>query len=202
MHSAASGAPDLATCLVRSKFNGRFSEHWTRPTPSTQRPMHSSKQPETTFAHRMRPTVGQRMALRPVHTRVRRSCWRHVAIRRMNSTTLASGAATPERPMLGSSEVVARRIHRTRGQRPMLWEPASGAPEASVRCTKNCEEHFRKFAESYLASSTGGREGPKPISSAQTLPPLQMCQHQQVFTTLCTCVSIFTIIFSKKLAPQ
>jgi hypothetical protein len=136
-HSAASGAPDLATCLARSKFNGRFSEHWTRPTPSTQHPMHSSKQPETIFAHRMRPTVGQRTPLRPVHTRVRRSCWRHVAIRRMNNTTLASGAATPERPMLGSSEVAARRIHRTRGQRPMLWEPASGAPEASVWCSQS-----------------------------------------------------------------
>jgi hypothetical protein len=37
-HSAASGAPDLATCLVRLKFNGRFSEHRTRPTPSTQSP--------------------------------------------------------------------------------------------------------------------------------------------------------------------
>jgi hypothetical protein len=36
MHSAASGAPDLATCLTRSKFNSRFSEHRTRPTPSTQ----------------------------------------------------------------------------------------------------------------------------------------------------------------------
>jgi hypothetical protein len=37
-HSAASGVSDLATCLARSKFNGRFSEHRTRPTPSTQRP--------------------------------------------------------------------------------------------------------------------------------------------------------------------
>jgi hypothetical protein len=36
MHSAAFGAPDLATCLARSKFNGRFSEHRTCPTPSTQ----------------------------------------------------------------------------------------------------------------------------------------------------------------------
>jgi hypothetical protein len=33
-HSAASGAPDLATCFARSKFNGRFSEHRTRPTLS------------------------------------------------------------------------------------------------------------------------------------------------------------------------
>jgi hypothetical protein len=32
--------------------------------------------------------------------------------------------------------------------------------------------------------------------------PSQMCQHQQVFTTLCTCVSIFTIIFSMELATQ
>jgi hypothetical protein len=37
-HSAAFGAPDLATCLAHSKFNDRFSEHRTRPTPSTQRP--------------------------------------------------------------------------------------------------------------------------------------------------------------------
>jgi hypothetical protein len=37
-YSAASGALDLATCLARSKFNGRLSEHRTRPTPSTQRP--------------------------------------------------------------------------------------------------------------------------------------------------------------------
>jgi hypothetical protein len=41
-----------------------------------------------------------------------------------------------------------------------------------------------------------------PKSATQTSPPLQMCQHQQVFTTLCTCVSIFTIIFSKELAPH
>jgi hypothetical protein len=38
MHSAAFGAPDLAMCLACSKFNGRFSEHRTRPTPSTQSP--------------------------------------------------------------------------------------------------------------------------------------------------------------------
>jgi hypothetical protein len=43
---------------------------------------------------------------------------------------------------------------------------------------------------------------PKPLSTTQTPQPSQMCQHQQVFTTLCTCVSIFTIIFSKELATQ
>jgi hypothetical protein len=201
-HSVASGAPDLAMCLARSKFNGHFSEHRTRSTPSTQRPIHSSKQPKTIFAHRTRPMVGQWMPLRPVHTRVRRSYWRHVAIGCMNSTTSTSGAATPEHPMLDSSEVAARRIHRTLGQRPMLWEPVSGAPEASVRCTKNSEEHFQKFAESCLASLTERRKGPKSISTAQTPPHLQMCQYQQVFTTLCMCVSIFTIIFSKKLASH
>jgi hypothetical protein len=84
----------------------------------------------------------------------------------------------------------------------VLPKPAFGAPKAGIRCTTNSEEHFRKIAESYLASSAGGREGPKPISTAQTSPPLQMCQHQQVFTTLCTRVSIFIIIFSKKLAPH
>jgi hypothetical protein len=36
MHSATSSAPNLATCLACSKFNGRFNEHRTRPMPSTQ----------------------------------------------------------------------------------------------------------------------------------------------------------------------
>jgi hypothetical protein len=36
--------------------------------------MHSSKHPETIFAHRTCPTVGQRTPLHPVHVRVRRRC--------------------------------------------------------------------------------------------------------------------------------
>jgi hypothetical protein len=50
--------------------------------------------------------------------------------------------------------------------------------------------HFPKITES--------REGPKPISTAQIPPPLQMCKHQQVFTTLCTCVSIFHNYFLQR----
>jgi hypothetical protein len=57
--------------------------------------------------------------------------------------------------------------------------------------------HFNslKMPESRLTSSVGGRENPKHLSTPQTPLPSQMCQHQQVFTTMCTCVSIFTIIF-------
>jgi hypothetical protein len=35
--------------------------------------------------------------------------------------------------------------------------------------------HFHRSAESRLASLAGGREGHKPISTAQTPPPSQMC---------------------------
>jgi hypothetical protein len=59
-----------------------------------------------------------------------------------------------------------------------------------------------KTPESHLVSSARGREDPKPLSTAQTPSPSQMCQHQQVFTTLCTYVSIFTIIFSEELGTQ
>ena len=37
--------------------------------------------------------------------------------------------------------------------------------------------------------------------SSPTATPLQMCQHHQVYTTTCKCVSIFTIIF-KELITQ
>jgi hypothetical protein len=77
-HSAASGAPYLAMCLTRLKFNGRFSEHRTRPMPSTQSPTPSVRCTPVSnqrqfFAHQTRPMVGQRTPLRPVHMRVQRS---------------------------------------------------------------------------------------------------------------------------------
>jgi hypothetical protein len=62
-------------------------------------------------------------------------------------------------------------------------------PVTSVRL------HF--FAESCLASSAGGRV------SLHTSPPLKqhllhkMCQHHQVYITICMCVSIFTIILKE-----
>jgi hypothetical protein len=34
---------------------------------------------------------------------------------------------------------------------------------------------FLKTPKSHLASSVGGRENPKPLSTAQTPPPSQMC---------------------------
>jgi len=35
--------------------------------------------------------------------------------------------------------------------------------------------HFLKSVESFLTSSAGGREEPKPLSTLETPPPLQMC---------------------------
>jgi hypothetical protein len=100
---------------------------------------------------------------------------------------------------------------RVRRQTP---DPASVAGVARVCRVFLDEKHSRDFAtssklrrkgnwsfqvletpESHLASSVGGREDPKPFSSPQTPSPSQMCQHQQVITTLCMCVSIFIIIF-------
>ena len=41
------------------------------------------------------------------------------------------------------------------------------------------------------------REKPTPLSTLETPSPLQMCEHHQVYTTMCMCVSIFTNIFPK-----
>jgi hypothetical protein len=121
--------------------------------------------------------------------------------------TSASVARTPARlmPLLYSpSSSVSRQTWRQRLSLP--WP-------ASVECfssrntlmtspllpTFSVKEnrHFisSKTPESRLASSAGGREDHKPLSTPQTPSPLQMCQHQQVITILCTCVSIFIIIF-------
>jgi hypothetical protein len=163
--------------------------------------MHSSKQLETIFAHRTCPTVGQRTPLRPVHMRIRRSYWLHIATRLMNSTTSTSGAATLEHPMLGSSEVAARRVHQTLGQRPMLWEPASGAPKASVRCTKNSEEHFQKITESYRASSAARQEGERVLNPSLPLKLhlLRKSANTTKCNSPCTCVLTFSTIILKEL---
>jgi hypothetical protein len=65
-HSAASGAPDLTTCLAGSKINGRSSEHRTHLTPSTQRPTPSvrctpvsSPSSETRIGRVRRITIGR-----------------------------------------------------------------------------------------------------------------------------------------------
>jgi hypothetical protein len=55
--------------------------------------------------------------------------------------------------------------------------------------------HSSKMPESCLASSAGGKEDPKPLSTAQTQSPSLMCQHHHVYITICMCVSIFTSIF-------
>ena len=52
--------------------------------------------------------------------------------------------------------------------------------------------YFLKSTESRLASSTGGREEPKPLSTLQAPPPLQICQHQSA------CVLVFHNIFFKR----
>src|ERR687888_1945901 len=69
------------------------------------------------------------------------------------------------------------------------------SPKICIRRNRKYAFHFPESTESRLASSAGGREGPKPISTLQTPPPLQMCQHHQVYISMCLCVSIFTVIF-------
>ena len=44
-------------------------------------------------------------------------------------------------------------------------------------------------------SSAGGREEPKPLSTLQLHLFLKVCQHHQVCTNMCKCVSVFTTIF-------
>jgi hypothetical protein len=77
---------------------------------------------------------------------------------------------------------------------PLEWTGRVRSPEDRVRSVK--------IVVSLPEKRRIPREDPKPFSTTQTSPPFQMCQHQQVFTTLCMCVSIFTIIFLKELAPH
>jgi hypothetical protein len=129
--------------------------------------------------------------------------WHHVSLARaidapmhLASTTLLGFSTrrwvqrpTPAKP----ASITWFSAENSSATSPLL--PTSGVKE---------NEHFisTRTPESHLVSSAGGREDPKPLSTAQTPSPSQMCQHQQVFTTLCTCVSIFTIIFLKELATQ
>jgi hypothetical protein len=84
-------------------------------------------------------------------------------------------------------------------QRPMPTKPASVAWFFSA--IENQHFIFSKTHESHLASSVGGREDPKPLSTLQTPPPSLMCQHHHVYITMCMCVSIFTIIFQGDMLP-
>jgi hypothetical protein len=104
---------------------------------------------------------------------------------------------------------------------PSLWRngtmaPTGAAPSRVGRCTPS----VAVLAPTRLALGqvqmvtatgvgvhrTGGgdapRQHPEPGFATSSLPtssPLQMCQHHQVFTTLCMCVS-FSQIFFKGLA--
>jgi hypothetical protein len=84
----------------------------------------------------------------------------------------------------------------------MLMQMQCNYGAKHLRCYKNSHFNSSKTHESRLASSAKGREEPKPLSTAQTPPPSQMCQHQQVITTLCTCVSISQIFSPKGLNTQ
>jgi hypothetical protein len=94
-------------------------------------------------------------------------------------------------------------VCRSRDQRPLsVSHPATLPSFPSFGVMEN--KHFisMKTPESCLASLAGGREEPKPLSITQTPSPSQMCQHHQVYITMCMCVSIFTNIFPKDLATQ
>jgi hypothetical protein len=54
---------------------------------------------------------------------------------------------------------------------------------------------FSKSVEFRLASSAGGREEPILSLSFKLHLLLKVCQHYNVYTNKCTCVSIFTNIF-------
>ena len=125
------------------------------------------------------------------------------------------GCKTPSHRTLSTGLTPVRPVHTcTTDTTPALW--------TSVRCCQHQRSvsvsqretlprllqtshqrnrkyalNFLKSAESRLASSAGGREKPTPVSTLGTPPPLKMCQHHQVYTTMCKCVSIFTNIFPK-----
>ena len=118
--------------------------------------------------------------------------------------TLSTGL-TPVRPV----HTCATDPHRTLWTSVRCYQHQRPVRETLPRLLQNSHRRNRKYtlnflksAESRLASSTGGREEPTPLSTLGTPPPLQMCQHHQVYTTMCMCVSIFINIFPKELASQ
>jgi hypothetical protein len=119
--------------------------------------------------------------------------------------TPASDATTPSVRRHFLSRPSLRVSHQMLNPHLMLPGPASDAAERRVRRALLSSKTFHDFA----SNSRLQRKGKIVISipqkrllTAQTPLSSQMCQHQQVFTTLCTCVSIFTIIFLKELATQ
>ena len=66
------------------------------------------------------------------------------------------------------------------------------SPPLQLRLRRNRKYafYFYKGAESYLASSAGGREDPKPFSTSQT-PPLCKCANTTKRKPLCASVLAF-----------
>ena len=93
------------------------------------------------------------------------------------------------------------RVRCCQHQRPVR-ETLPRLLQISHRRNRKYELNFLKSAESCRACEAGGREEPKPLSTLGTPPPLQMCQHHQMYTTMSKSVSIFSNIYQKELASQ
>jgi hypothetical protein len=81
-------------------------------------------------------------------------------------------------------------------------------PRGGVHQTWRCHPVSAAFGRGQVGTALGvavpPRQHPEPSfasSSSPTSSPLQICQHHQVFTNLCTCVS-FSQTFPKGLATQ
>jgi hypothetical protein len=120
--------------------------------------------------------------------------------RTLHSVWPASDAIASDAPMTTSSaraSVVKPpdtdvNVRRCRSQRPTSVSQRDTVPRLCLRFWHPVQ---RKISVLFPRKRRIPPRNPKPLSTPQTPPTLQMCQYQQVFTTLCACVSIFSNIF-------